>query len=101
MAPLRVLCALAVLGAVRGAAAVLTCPTSNQQNTSCLCTSGCSVAGDTAFAWSAAAYPPPVTPLGKDTICATVVVPCSPGAAANLTAWLGITGNVQFDNIAR
>ena len=98
MAPLsKNACALAALAALGVASAAISCPTSNPAATSCLCTSGCSINGDnTSFPWLAPSFPPPNTPLGGDTICATVVVPCI-AAAADLNAYLGITGNIQID----
>ena len=93
--------ALAALAALGVASAAITCPKSNQAPTSCLCTSGCSINGDAVdFPWSAPVFPPKVIDLGADTICATIVLPCST-AAANLTALLGITGDVQMDGVSR
>ena len=94
MAPTRLLLLAALAGA---ASATLVCPTSSQDpNSACLCTSGCSINGDTTFPWSLPAYPPPALPMGMDTICATIIVPCTP-AFATVNAVLGVTGNVQMD----
>jgi hypothetical protein len=93
--------ALAALAALSVASATLTCPPSNQMDTSCLCTSGCSINGDAvSFPWLAPTYPVPKVDLGKDTICVSIVVPCTT-AAASLNAFLGITGNIQMDNVTR
>ena len=98
---MRALAALALSVVLSVASATLTCPTSNPKATSCLCTSNCSVDADAVFfPWSAPAYPPPSVPLGEDTICATIVLPCSV-AAATVNAILGITGDIQKDNVTR
>ena len=95
---MRAVAALAVLSV---ASATITCPAANMQNTTCLCTSGCSINGDAVdFPWSAPAYPVPVTDLGSNTICATVVLPCSTAAAA-VNAFLGVTGDIQIDGVSR
>lgn len=100
MAPRAALFVLAAALAAPGATLAITCPrASTNAHAKCLCTSGCSINGDTVFPWSAAKYPPPSVDLGADTICGTVTLPCN-SATSSLTAWLGITGNVQSDNNA-
>ena len=92
-------CALAALAALGVASAAISCPTSNPAATSCLCTSGCAVDNDSAglgFAWTNATYPPVSVALGTDTICATVIVPCT-SAAARLAGFLGANGDIQND----
>ena len=40
--------------------------------------------------------------MGTDTICASILIPCVNATAYNaLTRWLGVTGDVQYDNNAR
>ena len=61
--------------------------------------------GDTVFPWYPATTPPRLADLGTDTICMTIAVPC-PGplagpAAVNLTQFLGVAGNVQYDSNPR
>lgn len=98
--PALLLAALAL--SARSAGAAFVCPVSNKADTSCFCTSGCSLGGDVAYPWSAPVYPVPSVDLGTDTICATVLMPCVAATAyANLTQWLGISGNVQYDNNPR
>jgi hypothetical protein len=94
-------CALAALAALGVASAAISCPTSAAAATSCLCTSNCAVDNDTAglgYSWTNATYPPVSVALGTDTICATVVVPCT-AAAARLSAYyfLGANGDIQND----
>lgn len=91
-APLLLLVASRALAAVPA----FSCPLSAQVNTSCLCTSGCSVNDEFSYPWSPPVYPPPSTPLGKDTICATVTLPCSTAASA-LASYLGVNGYVRGD----
>ena len=91
--------ALAALAAIGVASAAISCPTSATVSTSCLCTSNCAVDNDSAglgYTWTNATYPPVSVALGTDTICATVIVPCTP-AAARLTAFLGANGDIQND----
>ena len=92
----------ALVLSARSAGAAFVCPVSNKADTSCYCTSGCSLGGDVAYPWSAPVYPVPSVDVGTDTICATVLMPCVAATAyANLTQWLGISGNVQYDNTPR
>jgi hypothetical protein len=96
MARLPLLLAAAAALLSRGASASLTCPTaSTNPHASCLCTSGCSIGGDTTFPWSAAVYPPVAIDLGEDTVCATITLPCTT-AASTLVTYLGISGNIDI-----
>jgi hypothetical protein len=64
------------------------CPVSNQQDTSCYCTSACSAGGDTQYPWTPPAYPVPSVDVGTDTICASVLIPCVNTSSYNaLTRW--------------
>ena len=90
---------LIAAAAAQFAAAAWSCPPSNPAATSCYCTSGCSINGDTTdFPWSAPVFPPVSVDLGGDTICVSIALPCSPDAAyTNMSAYLGVTGDVTMD----
>ena len=80
-----------------GAPGMFSCPISSQlPHVYCYCTNGCSINGDNvSFPWSLPVWPPASMDLGPDTICSTVILPCSTDAATvQLLAFLGVTGNV-------
>ena len=88
-----VLLLVAAAGGGASARAVV-CPTAAVSNTTCYCTSGCSINTEFAFAWSPPVYPPAATELLGDTICGALTLPCSV-AASDLVSFLGISGYVR------
>jgi hypothetical protein len=104
MRAVTVLALGAVLVAVCRAASLgsVTCPVSNKNNTGCYCTFGCSIGGDLSFPWNSAQFPPvryDANTMGNDTICAKITIPALASAAArNLSAYLGVTGQIRSGN---
>ena len=95
------------------------CPAAAMTNTSCACTSGCSINNsEFSYLWSNPVYPPPMRWLGPgavsacaarparaeaptrhpplpDTVCGAITLPCTP-KAADLGAYLGLNGCAVF-----
>jgi hypothetical protein len=89
---------LALCLVLPGRAAAFKCPAASTTNTSCACTSGCSINSEFSYLWSNPKFPAPSRWLGPDTICGAITLPCN-AAASDLTAYLGINGYVRGTSV--